>query len=78
VSLTIPPEMAPRPTLVKLPSLLIWRIRRGLAQTELAEQTGIGRANISRVENGGETHLKTARLIAQALDCTIDDLMKAL
>jgi transcriptional regulator with XRE-family HTH domain len=56
----------------------MWRIRRGLGQIELAERAGIGRANISRVENGGETHLKTARLLAQALDCTIDELMEPL
>lgn len=75
VTLTIRREMAPRPTLVRLPGLLSWRIQRGLGQGELSEKAKIGRANISRIENGGETHLKTARLLAQALDCTVTDLM---
>lgn len=68
--------MAPRPTLVKLPSLLLWRIRRGFGQDELATRAGIGRANISRIENGGETHLKTARLLAETLGCQPADLMR--
>jgi len=67
--------MAARPTLVKLPALVRWRIRRGMAQRELGEVAGVSRVNIARIEGGGETHPRTARLLAVALECSIDNLM---
>jgi transcriptional regulator with XRE-family HTH domain len=72
---TILRQMPPRPTLVKLPGLAHYRIRRGLSQRELAEQAGVSRVNVARVEGGGETHPRTARLLAEVLGCSITQLM---
>jgi transcriptional regulator with XRE-family HTH domain len=62
-------------TLVRLPRLADRRIRRGWTQRELAEAAGTSRVNVGRIETGGETTPGTARLLAEALGCTISDLL---
>jgi transcriptional regulator with XRE-family HTH domain len=63
-------------TLVRLPRLADRRVRRGWTQRELAAAAGTSRINVGRIETGGETTPGTARHLAEALDCTIDDLMR--
>ena len=47
----------------------------GLTQGELAEQAGIGRVTLNRVEQGTQTpSLSAAIALAEALDVTLDDL----
>ena len=51
------------------------RLEKGLTQEELATRVSIGRVNINRYETGKRTpSIDTARKIAAALDCTIDEL----
>ena len=66
----------PRPTLVKLPSLAHWRIRRGLSQRALGEQAGTSRVNVGRIETGGETRPSMARKLAEALGVKVDELLR--
>lgn len=49
-----------------------------LTQAELAEKAGVSRVTISRLESGKlkETTLGTLSRIAQALQVTVDDLIK--
>lgn len=49
-----------------------------LTQAELAEKAGVSRVTISRLESGElkETTLGTLSRIAQALQVTVDDLIK--
>ena len=47
-----------------------------MTQETLAHKIGVKRTNISRYETGGRTPpLSTIKQIADALDCTIDDLL---
>jgi HTH-type transcriptional regulator, competence development regulator len=50
---------------------------RALSQEELAEESGVGRATISRIERG-ETgaHGRTLRRLAQALGVGVEELVK--
>jgi transcriptional regulator with XRE-family HTH domain len=66
----------PRVTLVKLPGLIRWRIRRALTQEALADRSGCSRYNVSRIEMGGFTHPSMGKRLADALECTLDDLMQ--
>jgi transcriptional regulator with XRE-family HTH domain len=51
------------------------RKSKNLTQYELADLTGIGRVNITRYELGtSNVPMKNAIKIADALDCTLDDL----
>ena len=68
------PRTVPR-TLVRLPSLADRRIRRGWTQRELADAARTSRVNVGRIETGGETTPGMARRLADALGCSIDDLM---
>lgn len=53
------------------------RIMQGLTQKNLAERVCISRANLTNIENGRRTpSMKTARKIAAALGCTIDELFE--
>ena len=70
------PRRMPRPTLVKLPSLAHWRIRRGLSQRALGQQAGTSRVNVGRIETGGETRPSMARKLAQARGVEVDDLLR--
>jgi transcriptional regulator with XRE-family HTH domain len=50
---------------------------RALSQQELAEESGVGRATISRIERG-ETgaHGRTLRRLAQALGVGVEELVR--
>ena len=50
-------------------TLYLWRLERGLTQSELARRTGIARPNLSRIEQGGQdVTIQTLRRLAEALD----------
>jgi transcriptional regulator with XRE-family HTH domain len=50
-------------------TLLLWRLKRGLTQEELARRAGVPRPNLSAIERGRrEVSLKTVRALAVALD----------
>jgi len=50
-------------------TLLLWRLKRGLTQEELARRAGVPRPNLSAIERGQrEVSLKTVRALAVALD----------
>jgi DNA-binding XRE family transcriptional regulator len=66
----------PRPTLVRVPSLLYWRLQRGYAQPELARRAGTTRVTVGRLENGGETRPTMVRKLAEALGLEPGDLMR--
>jgi DNA-binding XRE family transcriptional regulator len=66
----------PRPTLVRVPSLLYWRLQRGYVQPELARRAGTTRVTIGRLENGGETRPTMVRKLAEALSVEPGDLMR--
>src|SRR5712691_1158473 len=56
-----------RVTLVQLPSLVYWRIQRGLTQEQLAERVAMRRSTVWRIETGHHTRVRTAHLLARAL-----------
>ena len=61
---------------MKLVRLKEWRERRAMSQEDLAERSGVGRAAISKYENGRrEAHPATARRIADALEVEPQDLL---
>jgi len=50
-------------------AVLLWRLKRGLTQEELARRAGVPRPNLSAIERGQrEVSLKTVRALAVALD----------
>ena len=52
------------------------RLKKGITQEELAKKLGINQNNISRYENSERTpNLYLAKEIADALDCTVDELL---
>ncbi len=51
-----------------------WRNYRRISQTALAEAAGVRQATISAIEKGSMPKVDTARNIAEALDCDLDDL----
>lgn len=54
------------------------RKKKNLTQAELSTMSGIGRVTISRLESGvlRESSASTLLSIAQALDCSVDDIVK--
>lgn len=50
-----------------MPRLAILRNRAGLSQRELADQAGLGRNTISRLEQGANARYDTIDKLAQAL-----------
>ena len=62
---------------VKVRRLKELRRLRALSQEELAEESGVGRATISRIERG-ETgaHGRTLRRLAKALGVGVEELVK--
>ncbi len=71
------PRRMPAPTSVALPSLLYWRIQRGITQAELAGKIGVRRASVARIEAGNPALVRTARGLAEALGVEVADLMRA-
>jgi len=56
----------------------IWRERRGLKATELAQASGLTSAYISEIENGKKPgSIDAFRKLARALGVTVDDLLPA-
>ena len=57
----------------------VWRKRRGLTQTALAEASGVSRSHIANLESGRKDIRGAAvgalEAIADALDCEIGDLL---
>jgi len=66
----------PRPTLASTPALLHWRMQRGLIQLQLAEQAGVHRATVARLEAGGQARMDSVGKLAAALGVTPGDLMR--
>jgi DNA-binding XRE family transcriptional regulator len=64
------------PTSVSLPSLVYWRVQRGITQAELAERVAMRRTTIARIEAGYPALVKTAHRLAQALSVQIADLQQ--
>ena len=60
-------------------ALQVLRLSRGMTQTELAERIGQKQSFIARIEGGtreiGNLTMATGHNIAQALGCTMEDLM---
>ncbi len=59
-----------------MPSLLYWRIQRGLTQEQLAERIAMQRNTVWRIEAGHPAFLRTARLLARALSVQLADLQQ--
>ena len=52
-----------------------WRMHRGLTLDALAQQAGVGKSFLSRVENGGRRFsIRTLKALAGALDYEMDDV----
>lgn len=60
-------------------ALQVLRLSRGMTQTELAERIGQNQSFIARIEGGtreiGNLTMATGHKIAQALGCTMEDLL---
>lgn len=59
--------------------ILLWekRMEKGYTIRELAEQSGISRAAINKIENGKVSPtIKTLEALAEALGCSVFDLLK--
>lgn len=52
------------------------REERGITQEKLAKEAGVARATISKLEGGKDvvTSTETIRKIANALDCSVQDI----
>lgn len=48
------------------------RLERGWSQSELAEEAGVSRPTVSRIELGEEPSMRTARRLAAALGLTLE------
>lgn len=53
------------------------RKAKGFSQERLAKITGISRVSIARYETGvAVPNMKNARKLAEALECSIDDIVR--
>jgi transcriptional regulator with XRE-family HTH domain len=52
---------------VAIPGLKAARVRKLLTQGQLAEQAGLGRSTLARIEAGAPAALRTVRRLADAL-----------
>lgn len=58
-------------------NLRLKRTEKGLTQLELAEKIGATQAAIAQFERGArQPSVGTAQMIAEALDCTLSELLK--
>lgn len=58
-------------------SIRTLRREKGLSQLELAEQLGINQSAVAQWENGKTTpSFKRLKKLAEALECSVDDLTK--
>ena len=69
--------MPPRRTLVPLPGVRYWRIRRMLLQQQLADRAGVNLSTVARIEAGGLASISTLAKLAEALGVQSDDLLRA-
>ncbi len=61
---------------MNLNNLRHYRERKGLTQIELGNRVGLSHAMITYIENGlKDTTGQKWKLIADALDCSVDDLL---
>jgi len=67
--------MPPRRTLVALPGVRYWRIRRSLLQRQLADLAGVNITSVQRIEAGGQAGLETTSKLAEALEVEPAQLM---
>ncbi len=51
-----------------VPGLKAARIRKLLTQEQLAEETGLGRSTLARLETGAPASLRTVRKLADVLE----------
>ena len=59
-----------------LPYLKSWRMRKLLAQNELAARSGLAKSTLARAERGDEVvNFANIRKLAEALGITADDLL---
>ncbi len=56
--------------------LRIEALKQGVSQVDLMHKTGISRATLSKVYNGGSCSLNTAFKICKALNIDLDELVK--
>ncbi len=68
--------MPPRRTLVALPGVRYWRIRRTLLQRQLADAAGVNLTTVQRIEAGGLAGLETASKLAEALEVDAEQLLE--
>jgi transcriptional regulator with XRE-family HTH domain len=68
-------EMARRNVLL-IPRLFHFRLERGLTVAELAEQSGVNRQTIARIESGKPASVPTVYRLAKALGITVDELRR--
>lgn len=71
------PRMAPRATLVAVPSLRYWRTQLAVPQSELASMARMSTLTVQRLEAGGTARLSTVKRLAIALEITPAQLMAA-
>jgi transcriptional regulator with XRE-family HTH domain len=61
---------------VILPSLAYWRIQRGFTQEQLASRVAVLQPTVARLEAGHPALVRTARLLAKALNVEISELQR--
>ena len=54
------------------------RLERGLSQIEVGAAIGIQQADISRIENGGRTHVGNLTKLATLYDTTLDYIVRGM
>jgi DNA-binding XRE family transcriptional regulator len=68
-------KRVPRPvSLVKLPHLRAWRIKKLRTQLDVAASAGLGISTIVRAEKGGDVGALTAERLARALELSVRQL----
>ena len=55
--------------------IIIYRLRKGMTQGELARRIGMHRVTINRIENNGTTDLNIIEKIAKVLGVKVMDLL---